>query len=114
MSYSPFGDDFLDVYTKIITLTPFTVTGSGTHVPGTPHSYRAYVSASSKALFSSTGAVVFSTSVILAHPKAVDGTVLTSVSPDMDVVLPNGAKPRILQIGTLDDEQGVCAIELRT
>lgn len=108
------SEDFLDVYTKIITLTPFTTTGSGTHVPGTPHSYHAHISADAKAVYSATGQTVFSTSVVIFHPRSLDNVVLTAATPDMDLKLPDGTHPRILTIGSLDDELGIVAYECRT
>lgn len=114
MSYSPFADDFLDMYPSVITLTPYTVTGTGAHIRGTARQYHAYVVADSKAIYTATGQMVFSTSVVIMHPKSLDNVVLVSATPDAELTLPDGTKPKILSIGGLDDESGTVAYEIRT
>lgn len=115
MSYSAWADNFLSMMPMLITLAPRTgTTGSGTPSYGPAKSYHAYVTADSKAVYSATGTVVFSTSVIIAHPKATDSTILVSITPDAKLTLPDGTTPRILTIGSISDESGVVCWEIRT
>jgi hypothetical protein len=116
MSYSPFADDFLDMLAQTITLSAYLgVTGNGTRSYGPAKIYHAQITSDSKAIYSATGQVVFSTSVIIFHPKATDSTVLTAITPDAKIVLPDGTSPRILQIGSAADETGgTVYFEIRT
>jgi hypothetical protein len=115
MSYSPFADDFLAMMPRLVTLAPFLgTTGSGGRSYGPAKQYHAYVTADSKAIFSPTGQTVFSTSRILMHPKATDGTVLAALNPDSLLTLDDGTKPRIIQAGALYDEAGVVSWDIRT
>jgi hypothetical protein len=117
MSYSAWADNFLDVLSQTVTLAPYTgITGNGQKSYGTPHVYHAYVTADSKAVFTATGQTVFSTSMILFHPRAVDGAVLTAITSDALLTLPDGVtKPRLLTIGPYYDESGlVVCWEART
>lgn len=114
MSYSAMADDFLPELNHIVTLTPTTVTGNNTRIPGTPHQYHARIEQDAKAVYTATGQVVFSTGRVLLHPKSLDGTVLTAVNPDMMLTLPDGTKSRILTIGAMEDEVGIVYYEVRT
>jgi hypothetical protein len=114
VSYSPFADDFLDMLTQTVTLAPFAgVTGKGQRSYGTARQYHCRVSADEKAIFTATGQTVFSAGKIMLHPKAVDGTVLTTITPDAKLTLPDGTSPRIVSIGSTSDETGVVYFEVR-
>ncbi len=115
MSYSPFADRFLDLLTQTVTLASFAgITGNGQRSYGTARQYRCRIEQNEKAIYGASGQVVFSTGRIILHPKALDGTVLTSITPDALLTLPDGTKPRILAAGSTSDEVGTVYFELRT
>jgi hypothetical protein len=47
-----------------------------------------------------------STSTIAVLPRAVDGVVLTSLSADAFITLPDGSSPRILRAGSVNGLDG--------
>lgn len=107
MSYSPRADHFLRQMPRLVTLTPYTVTGTGQRVMGTPRQYHARIEATIQDVYSATGQIVNSTGLVLMHPKALDGTVLLTSTPDAVLDLGDGRKPRILAIGSTDDATAI-------
>lgn len=111
MSYSPFADESLDLMTQTVTLAPFTGRNSyGDMTWGAAKTYHCRISDASAAVYTASGEEIHPHATILIHPKATDGTVLTTLGVEPDnakITLPTGETPRILSVGANFDEAGI-------
>ncbi len=93
--------------TQIITIKPYLgTTGGGIRSYGPAKTYLCRVKEDQKPIFTTTGQQVVSTSTVEVFPRATDGTELTVVNVDSQIVLPDGTSPRLLRTGSVDDFDG--------
>jgi hypothetical protein len=82
------------------------VSGNGQRSYDTERTYPCRIQEDAKPIFTATGQQVVSTSTIAVYPRSVDGVVLTSLSADSMITLPDGTSPRVLKAGSVNALDG--------
>jgi len=108
MSYSPMIDDFFPELSQLVTVAPYLgMSGANVRTYGPAKTYHCRIQEDAKAIYTVTGQQVVSTGTIFVHPRATDTTVLTALTADAKVTLPDGTSPRLLRVGAEPDGNGL-------
>jgi hypothetical protein len=107
MSVSSYAAPMRGLMGMFITIAPFAgLTGNNTRSYGTLRTYQCYMAPDNRLVVNAQGQQVPTSARTHIYPIALDGTILTALSVDDRLTLPDGKQPRLLTTETQYDQFG--------